>query len=187
MTGSSNSLSSSGPSKLGAFQKPPASSVSPSLPLRGPSPRSRSDWASSSSQGRRAKSPPPTRARRCSRVLAKRSPPSKTRRTRRKARIVFPVCCASRCRRPMAHGGSSPLLPAFLARHPFLRIELMMSDRYENLIAEGADVRAAARRAAGLELCRAQAGKREASFRRRPVLPRAAGRAESLADLRSMT
>ena len=33
-----------------------------------------------------------------------------------------------------------PLLPAFFARHPLLKIDLMMSDRYENLIAEGADV-----------------------------------------------
>ncbi len=33
-----------------------------------------------------------------------------------------------------------PLLPTFFARHPLLRIDLMMSDRYENLIAEGADV-----------------------------------------------
>jgi DNA-binding transcriptional LysR family regulator len=33
-----------------------------------------------------------------------------------------------------------PLLPAFFARHPLLKIDLMMSDRFENLIAEGADV-----------------------------------------------
>jgi DNA-binding transcriptional LysR family regulator len=33
-----------------------------------------------------------------------------------------------------------PLLPAFLERHPLLKIDLMMSDRYENLIAEGADM-----------------------------------------------
>ena len=33
-----------------------------------------------------------------------------------------------------------PLLTAFFARHPELKIDLMMSDRYENLIAEGADV-----------------------------------------------
>jgi DNA-binding transcriptional LysR family regulator len=33
-----------------------------------------------------------------------------------------------------------PLLPAFLERHPLLKIDLMMSDRYENLIAEGADL-----------------------------------------------
>jgi DNA-binding transcriptional LysR family regulator len=33
-----------------------------------------------------------------------------------------------------------PLLPAFAAKHPLLKIDLMMSDRYENLIAEGADV-----------------------------------------------
>ena len=33
-----------------------------------------------------------------------------------------------------------PLLPDFLERHPSLRVDLMMSDRYENLIAEGADM-----------------------------------------------
>lgn len=33
-----------------------------------------------------------------------------------------------------------PLLPGFLERHPLLKIDLMMSDRYENLIAEGADM-----------------------------------------------
>jgi DNA-binding transcriptional LysR family regulator len=33
-----------------------------------------------------------------------------------------------------------PLLTAFFARHPELKIDLMMSDRYENLIAEGADL-----------------------------------------------
>jgi DNA-binding transcriptional LysR family regulator len=34
----------------------------------------------------------------------------------------------------------APLLPAFLNRHPLLKIDLMMSDRYENLIAEGAEL-----------------------------------------------
>lgn len=34
----------------------------------------------------------------------------------------------------------APLLPAFLNRHPQLKIDLMMSDRYENLIAEGAEL-----------------------------------------------
>jgi DNA-binding transcriptional LysR family regulator len=33
-----------------------------------------------------------------------------------------------------------PLLLAFFARHPLLKIDLLMSDRYENLIAEGADL-----------------------------------------------
>lgn len=33
-----------------------------------------------------------------------------------------------------------PLLPAFLDGHPLLNIDLMMSDRYENLVAEGADL-----------------------------------------------
>ena len=32
------------------------------------------------------------------------------------------------------------LLPAFLDRHPRLKIDLMMSDRYENLIAEGVEL-----------------------------------------------
>ncbi len=34
----------------------------------------------------------------------------------------------------------APLLPAFLERRPLLKIDLMMSDRYENLIAEDADL-----------------------------------------------
>ncbi len=34
----------------------------------------------------------------------------------------------------------APLLPAFLDQHPRLKIDLMMSDRYENLIAEGAEL-----------------------------------------------
>ena len=34
----------------------------------------------------------------------------------------------------------APLLPAFLEMRPLLKIDLMMSDRYENLIAEGADL-----------------------------------------------
>jgi DNA-binding transcriptional LysR family regulator len=33
-----------------------------------------------------------------------------------------------------------PLLPAFFVRHPLLKIDLMMSDRFENLVAEGADL-----------------------------------------------
>ena len=34
----------------------------------------------------------------------------------------------------------APLLPAFLDRRPLLQVDLLMSDRYENLIAEGADL-----------------------------------------------
>ncbi len=40
----------------------------------------------------------------------------------------------------MASGASCRCFPAFFARHPLLKIDLMMSDRYENLIAEGADL-----------------------------------------------
>jgi len=43
---------------------------------------------------------------------------------------------------PAAYGVKQivPLLPAFLERHPRLKIDLLMSDRFENLIAEGADM-----------------------------------------------
>jgi len=43
---------------------------------------------------------------------------------------------------PPGYGGRRivPLMPAFFARHPLLKIDLMMSDRYENLIAEGAEL-----------------------------------------------
>ncbi len=34
----------------------------------------------------------------------------------------------------------APLLPAFLDQRPLLKIDLILSDRYENLIAEGADL-----------------------------------------------
>ena len=34
----------------------------------------------------------------------------------------------------------APLLPAFLDQHPRLKVDLIMSDRYENLIAEGAEL-----------------------------------------------
>ena len=50
-----------------------------------------------------------------------------------------------------------PLLPSFFARHPFLKIDLMMSDRYENLIAEGADFALRIGEQPDFELCRAQA------------------------------
>lgn len=43
---------------------------------------------------------------------------------------------------PSAYGTRRivPLLPAFLERHPQLKVELIMSDRYANLIAEGVDL-----------------------------------------------
>lgn len=43
---------------------------------------------------------------------------------------------------PLGYGARRivPLLPDFLARHPLLKLDLMMSDRFENLIAEGADL-----------------------------------------------
>jgi DNA-binding transcriptional LysR family regulator len=71
-----------------------------------------------------------------------------------------------------------PVLPAFLDRRPLLRIELMMSDRYENLIAEGADValRLGEQPDSSFVARRLESA---ASFRRSPVLPCAAGRAEN--------
>ncbi len=43
---------------------------------------------------------------------------------------------------PSSYGARriAPLLPDFLEKRPLLKIDLMMSDRYENLIAEGADL-----------------------------------------------
>ena len=43
---------------------------------------------------------------------------------------------------PMAFGVRAiiPLLPGFLALQPGLRVDLMMSDRFEDLVAEGADI-----------------------------------------------
>ena len=70
-----------------------------------------------------------------------------------------------------------PLLPAFLDRHPLLKLDLMMSDRYENLIAEGADLAIRIGEQAEFELCRAEARKREAAFRREPPLSRNARQA----------
>ena len=71
----------------------------------------------------------------------------------------------------------APLLPAFVDRHPGLKMDLMMSDRYENLIAEGAELAIRIGERPDFELCCAQAREYEASLHRRPVLSRAAGRA----------
>jgi DNA-binding transcriptional LysR family regulator len=77
-----------------------------------------------------------------------------------------------------------PLLPGFFAQHPLLKIDLMMSDRYENLIAEGADL--ALR---GWATCRIRASSRASSRARgacssprRPISPRR-GAPTRLADL----
>ena len=65
-----------------------------------------------------------------------------------------------------------PLLPGFLARHPLLKIDLMMSDRYENLIAEGADLALRIGDLPDSRLRRAKAREREAPVHRRPMLSR---------------
>ena len=68
-----------------------------------------------------------------------------------------------------------PLLPAFFARHPLLKIDLMMSDRYENLIAEGPTLRSESAtfriRASSPESSRAPGA---SSSPRRPISPVAA-------------
>ena len=71
----------------------------------------------------------------------------------------------------------APLLPAFLERRPLLKIDLMMSDRYENSDRRRGRPRAEARRATGFEFHRAQTRKRKTSLRRRADLPDATGRA----------
>ena len=78
----------------------------------------------------------------------------------------------------------APLLPAFLDKRPLMKIDLIMSDRYENLIAEGADLALEGRRAAGFELRRAQARKRAGvSSSPRPSYLARRGAPRSLADL----
>jgi DNA-binding transcriptional LysR family regulator len=49
-----------------------------------------------------------------------------------RARVALPTTYGAR--------RIAPLLPAFLDQHPRLRVDLIMSDRYENLIAEGAEL-----------------------------------------------
>ena len=178
MTGCSNSLSSFGPSRPGASQKPPASSASRSLPLRARSRRSRSGWASSSSPGRRGRFRPPTAGEA---LLARaRDALAAVEDAENAARGADRLSGVLRVALPSTYGARriAPLLPAFLERRPLLKIDLMMSDRYENLDRRRRRPRAEGRRAAGLEFRGAQARKRETSLRRRAVLPGAAGRAE---------
>ena len=61
-------------------------------------------------RGRRGSSPPPTRAKRCSRGRATPSPPSKTPRTRRAGLTGFQEVLRVA---PMARGGSRPFSPGF--------------------------------------------------------------------------
>ncbi len=82
----------------------------------------------------------PMRARRFCPVRARHLPGSKMRRTQLEERTGCPAHCASRCPRLTACSKSCRSSLNFLARHPQLKIDLMMSDRYENLIAEGADM-----------------------------------------------
>ena len=74
---------------------------------------------------------------------------------------------------PMTFGARQivPLLPAFLENHPQLRIELMMSDRYENLIAEGADLALRLGDQPEFQFRDAQARQRAAPVRRLAFLP----------------
>ena len=68
-----------------------------------------------------------------------------------------------------------PLLPAFFARHPLLKIDLMMSDRYENLIAEGADLALRIGDLPDSSFVARKLESRGASLsHRRPILPAAA-------------
>lgn len=64
-----------------------------------------------------------------------------------------------------------PRLPGFAEQHPKLRIELLMSDRTEDLIAEGADMALRLRPLADLGLARGCRARRRASpLRRLPTL-----------------
>ena len=87
---------------------------------------------------------------------------------------------------PMARGGSRRFFPPFSISTARLKIDLIMSDRYENLIAEGAELALRVGEQPDLRASwRAQARKRKTSLRRRAKsLPGAARRARgALADL----
>ena len=76
---------------------------------------------------------------------------------------------------PTAYGVRKiiPLLPDFLARHPELKIDLMISDRYENLITEGADLALRLGEQPEFEFCDPEAGEHETAFRRIAFVSRA--------------
>ena len=127
-------------SRAEAFPRPRANSASPSLRSPARLRRSSAGWGSSSSSAPPGRFPPPTPARRCSLAPATPCSRSMRRRARRAAPTVSPALL--RVALPPEYGVRRivPLLPAFFVRHPLLKIDLMMSDRYENLIAEGADL-----------------------------------------------
>jgi DNA-binding transcriptional LysR family regulator len=109
------------------------------LPPRARSLRWRNGWGSSSSRGRRGSSPPQTPAKHCSRA---RDALAAVEDAENAARGADRISGVLRVALPTTYGARriAPLLPAFLDRHPRLKIDLMMSDRYENLIAEGAEL-----------------------------------------------
>ena len=76
-----------------------------------------------------------------------------------------------------------PLLPAFLDRHPLLKLDLMMSDRYENLIAEGADLAIRIGEQADSSFVARKLESARRLFVASPRYLELRGRPESLADL----
>ena len=73
---------------------------------------------------------------------------SRTPRTPREGLTSSPAC-ARRSAADLWGAADRPSSPAFLDRRPLLKIDLLMSDRYENLIAEDADLALRIRRPAG--------------------------------------
>ena len=81
---------------------------------------------------------------------------------------------------PTAFGSREivPHLPGFVALHPALKIEMMMSDRYENLVAEGADLALRLGNQPELHLSDAQAREHRQAGRRGAGLSSAPRRAK---------
>ena len=140
MIGFSSSPCSCARSRAAASPRPRANSACPSPRCRAPSRRSSVASASNFSSAPPGKSRPPMRARRCSR--AARDALLAIDEAESAARGADHLSGLLRVALPPEYGVRRivPLLPAFFARHPLLKIDLMMSDRYENLIAEGADL-----------------------------------------------
>ena len=157
MIGCSNSPCSCARSRAEASPRPRANSAYPSLPSRAPSRRSSVGLGvkllvADHPAGLRH------RRRRSAARAGSRRPCSRSTTAESAARGADRLSGVLRVALPPEYGVRRivPLLPAFFDRHPRLKIDLMMSDRYENLIAEGAELALRVGDIAGLELRRAR-------------------------------
>ena len=177
MIGCSSSPCSSVRSRAEASPRRRANLGFPSPPSRARLRRSSAAWGSSSSSAPPGRSPPPTPAKRCwserrDALLAIDEAESAARGADRLSGML-------RVALPPEYGMRRivPLLPAFFARQPLLKIDLMMSDRLRESDRRRGRPCAPDRRPPGFELRRPQAREREAPLHRVAVLSRRPRRA----------